>query len=181
MTIPQCVELISRKDYNQLLSYDQLNVFKKETSIIGQMEEGDIKFNPTYKYNFNANEYDTTKRTPSWCDRILYKRGSNVKVIAYNRCDFTLSDHKPIYGIYNLKTWNIDKEKKKPGYISIRYSINGGLSWITLEKKADYENIDDVSVFTYELFKVMGILEEFICNGHKAISYINSRQILAHR
>lgn len=76
---------------------------------------------------------------------------------------------------------SIDKEKKKPGYISIRYSINGGLSWITLEKKADYENIDDVSVFTYELFKVMGILEEFICNGQKAISYINSRQILAHR
>lgn len=113
LTIPQCVELISRKDYNQLLSYDQLNVFKKETSIIGQMEEGDIKFNPTYKYIFNANEYDTTKRTPSWCDRILYKRGSNVKVIAYNRCDFTLSDHKPIYGIYNLKTWTVDKEKKK--------------------------------------------------------------------
>lgn len=74
-----------------------------------------------------------------------------------------------------------DKKKEKPGYISILYSIDFGLSWIALEKKGDYQNIDDVSVFTYELFSVMGVLEEFICKGQQAISYINSHQFLAHR
>lgn len=71
--------------------------------------------------------------------------------------------------------------KEKPGYISILYSIDGGISWIALEKKADSQNLDDVSVFTYELFKEMGVLVEFLCKGHKAISYMNSNQILANR
>lgn len=81
----------------------------------------------------------------------------------------------------NFFVESIDKKNKKPGYISIRYSIDGGESWIALEKKADYQNIDDVAVFTYELFNAMGVLEEFISKGHKAISYMNSHQYLAHR
>lgn len=76
---------------------------------------------------------------------------------------------------------SIDKNNKKPSYISIRYSIDGGVSWITHEKKADYQNIDDVASFTYELFKAMGVLEEFISKGPKAISYMNRNQYLAHR
>lgn len=76
---------------------------------------------------------------------------------------------------------SIEKNNKKSGYISIRYSIDGGVSWIAHEKKADYQNIDDVALFTYELFKAMGVLEEFISKGPKAISYMNRNQYLAHR
>lgn len=108
----QCVELITQKKYKELLNYDQFKIYRKETSMINQIEEGDINFNPTYKYIIGSNEYDTTKRTPSWCDRIFFKKGSKVEVLAYNKCDFTLSDHKPIYGIYNMKISTINKEKK---------------------------------------------------------------------
>lgn len=76
---------------------------------------------------------------------------------------------------------SINKNNKKAGYISIRYSIDGGLTWNVLERKADYQNIDEVTLFTYELFKAMGVFEEFISKGHKAISYMNSHQYLAHR
>lgn len=76
---------------------------------------------------------------------------------------------------------SINKNNKKAGYISIRYSIDGGLTWNVLERKADYQNIDEVTLFTYELFKAMGVFEEFISKGHKAISYMNSHQYLALR
>ena len=112
LEIPQCVDLIVQKNYKELLNYDQFKNYRKETSLINQMEEGEINFNPTYKYIIGSNEYDTTKRTPSWCDRIFFKKGSQIEVLAYNKCDFTLSDHKPIYGIYNMKTSTVNKEKK---------------------------------------------------------------------
>ena len=76
---------------------------------------------------------------------------------------------------------SINKNNKKAGYISIRYSIDGGLSWIALEQKADYQKIDDVAMFTYDLFKAMGVLEEFFYKGPKAISFINDHQYLARR
>ena len=38
-------------------------------------DEGELNFKPTYKYNDNSYDYDTSKklRVPSWTDRILYK------------------------------------------------------------------------------------------------------------
>ena len=81
----------------------------------------------------------------------------------------------------NILVESTDKNNKKTGYISVRYSIDGGLSWTSFEKAADYKNIDDVTLFTYELFKAMGVLNDFITKGSKAISFINAHQYLAHR
>jgi glycerol-3-phosphate cytidylyltransferase-like family protein len=43
--------------------------------------------------------YDT-KRTPSWCDRILYYSKDKLKltVFKYTAIDVFLSDHKPVCG-----------------------------------------------------------------------------------
>ena len=68
-------ELIMRKDYKRLLEYDQL-VKNKSNVIVNQFTEGDIDFDPTYKYDRNCDVYDTSKkmRIPAWCDRILFSR-----------------------------------------------------------------------------------------------------------
>ena len=55
LEIPQCVDLIVQKNYKELLNYDQLKNYRKETSLINQMEEGEINFNPTYKYIIGSN------------------------------------------------------------------------------------------------------------------------------
>jgi len=81
-----------------------------------QLEEGPLDFDPTYKYDIGTNNYDTSnkKRIPSWCDRILFKKNSNVEIVKYDRVNYLTSDHKPIYGIYKVNVKRIlAKEKEK--------------------------------------------------------------------
>ena len=78
------------------------------------MDEAPIKFSPTYKYVIGSNEYDKNKkRIPSWTDRILFKKFSETSPLAYNKCLLSLSDHQPIYGLYRIKTEEINKEIKQ--------------------------------------------------------------------
>ena len=100
-------------DFSKLYIFDQYFQCKEENYILGEMEEAKIKFSPTYKYNIGSIIYDVSKRTPSWCDRIFYKKFSKTIPLAYNKCLLTISDHQPIYGVYKIRTEIIDKEKKK--------------------------------------------------------------------
>ena len=101
-------------DFKDVLIYDQFKQYQKESSLILQMDEAPIKFSPTYKYVIGSNEYDRNKkRIPSWTDRIMFKKFSETIPLAYNKCILSLSDHQPIYGMYRIKTEEIDKAKKQ--------------------------------------------------------------------
>ena len=101
-------------DFNKFLIYDQIKQYQKESSLILQMDEAPIKFSPTYKYVIGSNEYDKIKkRIPSWTDRILFKKFSETSPLAYNKCLLSLSDHQPIYGVYRIKTEEINKDKRQ--------------------------------------------------------------------
>ena len=101
-------------NFEELLSYDQFKKYQKESSLILQMDEANIRFSPTYKYTIGTNNYDDQKkRTPSWCDRILFKKFSDTVPLAYNKCLLSMSDHQPVYGVYKIKTEEIDKAKKQ--------------------------------------------------------------------
>ena len=127
--------------WNKLLDYDQLIKFKLAsldwTAII---QEDEIKFQPTYKYIINSNEFDYTpenktqnqnenlhksgkKRNPSWCDRIFYKKNSYttkdgnkiISGIEYNNVmnkNFQTSDHRPIYQIFDIIIFKENQDKK---------------------------------------------------------------------
>ena len=97
----------------ELLNYDQFYISQQENSLMSQMDEAKINFLPTYKYYINENKYNIEKRVPAYCDRILFKKNSGTIPIIYNRCEYTLSDHKPIYGVYQIKTKIISQENKK--------------------------------------------------------------------
>jgi len=84
-----------------LLPHDELTRLRKTnpSSRLRAYREAPIAFPPTYKYDHNSKEYDTSakQRTPSWCDRILWKsqaRESSVKCIAYGRYEADISDHR---------------------------------------------------------------------------------------
>lgn len=93
------------------------------------------------------------------------------------------SDVKPIWLSCPSKylVESTDKDHKRDGYISIRYSVDGGLSWEQIATRANYEDIDDVALFTYGLFSSMGLIDSFIEKGPQAILHINNKEFLAHR
>ncbi|ODV81627.1 DNase I-like protein [Suhomyces tanzawaensis NRRL Y-17324] len=52
--------------------YDELSIGKGSGDIFAGFSEGCITFAPTYKFHVNTAIYNS-KRSPSWCDRILYQ------------------------------------------------------------------------------------------------------------
>lgn len=72
---------------------------------------------PTYKYIKKSNQYDF-KRVPSWCDRILYKSTPlKLGVRHYDRKEnISNSDHKPVFGVFNLLTKKEDLQKRQMLY-----------------------------------------------------------------
>lgn len=91
--------LLEAKYLENLKSNDQL-ISNKNKFDFDYMEE-EIKFKPTYKFCIGSNKY-SSKQTPSWCDRIIYKRSSNIKPLIYDKCELRLSDHKPVIGLFEI-------------------------------------------------------------------------------
>jgi len=75
-------------------------------------QEGSINFIPTYKYDPRTNDFDTSpkKRTPAWCDRILWRvlNSSRVVQTQYCRWEANISDHRPISAVFNLTVKSIN-------------------------------------------------------------------------
>ncbi|KAL3230238.1 Phosphatidylinositol 4,5-bisphosphate 5-phosphatase INP54 [Nakaseomyces bracarensis] len=53
---------------------EELNRLKHKGIILRGFKEGRINFPPTYKYKLQSESTYNSKRIPSWCDRILYKK-----------------------------------------------------------------------------------------------------------
>ena len=85
---------------------------------MNRFSEGELNFDPTYKYDDHSNSYDTSqkKRIPAWCDRILYEKaqkcGGGIELLHYGRKESYFSDHRPVYGIFKVKVCKIDQQKK---------------------------------------------------------------------
>ena len=131
-------------DFNNILIHDQIKKYQKESSLILQMDEAPIKFSPTYKYIIGSNEYDKNKkRIPSWTDRILFKKFSETSPLAYNKCLLSLSDHQPIYGVYRIKTEEINKDKKQKIMNQIIKEKSQNLKGIDGKNKLTNEEIEE--------------------------------------
>lgn len=96
------VELIDNDELDGLLATDQLHSSRaKGESWIG-FEEGDIRFKPTFKMQKGKGFAYKNKRSPAWCDRVLWhNRGEDLQGAI--RCTYydafpkvSTSDHKPV-------------------------------------------------------------------------------------
>ncbi|CAG8485344.1 14345_t:CDS:2 [Acaulospora colombiana] len=111
----QVLEAVEEKNFALLWEHDQL--FRQRSSNPGfrllPFSEGVPNFAPTYKYNPGEDEYDTSekRRTPAWCDRILY-RGPRIKQEHYRRYECNVSDHRPISGAFKVVVKTILRDKQ---------------------------------------------------------------------
>ncbi|KAF8042392.1 hypothetical protein BT93_A0886 [Corymbia citriodora subsp. variegata] len=102
-------ELLQRNDWHALLEKDQLKIEQRAGRVFKGWEEGNIYFAPTYKYLVNSDRYAAQnskskekRRTPAWCDRILWK-GDGLKQIWYVRGESRFSDHRPVYSLFSVQ------------------------------------------------------------------------------
>lgn len=131
----QVCQLICARELAPLLLCDQLKREQKAGKVFRGFTEPDINFAPTYKFDKGASgefAYDSSekKRVPAWCDRILFRGNSplpsdyvlgtdsEVKVdinpIEYNSwMDVTDSDHKPVYGAYQVFLTKLNARRKR--------------------------------------------------------------------
>jgi hypothetical protein len=173
ITNPLMVELINNKyretngDFSELYAFDQFSKYAKENTILSDICEAKIKFSPTYKYTIDSITYDISKRTPSWCDRIFYKKSSKTIPLAYNKCLLTISNHQPIYGVYKIQTEIVNIEKK-----------NDILNHIIREKKNNIESKNWEIVETSEIEEFIqdknnNSINQEVCNEIKNNNNIN--------
>ncbi|QRV87863.1 hypothetical protein RhiJN_15881 [Ceratobasidium sp. AG-Ba] len=96
-----------------LLEADQLRISMANQSAFVGYEEGPILFRPTYRYDLESDEYDTSEklRIPAWTDRIVY-RGTGLDLGTYFRAELKQSDHRPVYAIFHATARAIDTTKK---------------------------------------------------------------------
>ncbi|KAH8276379.1 hypothetical protein KR026_009108 [Drosophila bipectinata] len=99
-------------DPQLLLIDDELREEMSNNQCFVGYSEGDINFQPTYKFEPNTDNYDM-KRLPSYCDRILWK-GTRIDLLEYNSImEIRQSDHKPVYGVFHVKIKTRDQAKYK--------------------------------------------------------------------
>ncbi|XP_010242089.1 PREDICTED: type IV inositol polyphosphate 5-phosphatase 9-like [Nelumbo nucifera] len=114
--------LVEKGEWDVLLENDQLKTELTEGHVFDGWLEGVIKFRPTYKYFPNSDVYygcvqgrkGEKRRTPAWCDRILWF-GQGLKQNQYSRGESKLSDHRPVWAVF---TTEVDVLRTSKGFDS---------------------------------------------------------------
>nr|BAD54683.1 putative inositol polyphosphate 5-phosphatase II [Oryza sativa Japonica Group] len=110
-------DLVSMKRWDDLLKSDQLTKELTNGNTFAGWKEGLINFPPTYKYETNSSKYVGekpdevgNKRSPAWCDRILWL-GKGIKQLSYWSSGLNLSDHRPVSSTFIVEVEVFNQRK----------------------------------------------------------------------
>ncbi|XP_061967712.1 type IV inositol polyphosphate 5-phosphatase 7 isoform X3 [Populus nigra] len=111
--------LVEMHNWRALLENDQLRIEQRRGRVFDGWREGGIYFPPTYKYSNNSDRYagddrhlKEKRRTPAWCDRILWY-GKGLHQLSYVRGESRFSDHRPVYGVFLAEVESINHGRIK--------------------------------------------------------------------
>ncbi|CDM29778.1 hypothetical protein DTO013E5_6137 [Penicillium roqueforti] len=138
------IDAVRQNNLPKLLDRDQLLASRRKNPgfRLRAFTESRITFAPTYKYDVGTDEYDSSdkKRSPAWCDRILYRGLGHVKQLDYRRHEVRASDHRPVSATFKIRaktvlskernaSWEIcidefqDEKRRLASEVSIEYLI----------------------------------------------------------
>ena len=117
MTRDNVVRAVRDNNLGKLLDRDQLMLSRKRNPAfrLRLLQEMPITFAPTYKYNVGTDDYDSSekKRSPAWCDRILFRGPGVIQGSDYRRWEVHTSDHRPVSGRFKIRVKRIDAGKRE--------------------------------------------------------------------
>ncbi|KAJ3680999.1 hypothetical protein LUZ60_015488 [Juncus effusus] len=112
-------KLLEENNWDLLLENDQLRIEREAGRVFKGWNEGKIYFAPTYKYSYNSDSYagetatsKKKRRTPAWCDRILW-HGEGIVQLSYIRGENKFSDHRPVCSAFIVEVGVLDSKLKK--------------------------------------------------------------------
>ncbi|KAM0335631.1 hypothetical protein ACHAQA_000680 [Verticillium albo-atrum] len=110
------VMAVKQNNLAKLLERDQLLVARRRNAgfRLRAFEELPITFAPTYKYDVGTDNYDTSekRRSPAWCDRLLYRGRGRIKQLDYVRHEVRVSDHRPVTGRFRFTVKKIEPKAR---------------------------------------------------------------------
>jgi len=120
MTRDAMIRSVREGNLTKLLENDQLLKMRKRHPgfRLNAFNESPISFAPTYKYDVGTDNYDTSekKRSPAWCDRILYRGKGRIRQLDYKRYEVRVSDHRPVSGTFQLRIKSIIPERRRQAW-----------------------------------------------------------------
>ncbi len=127
-----------------LLQSDQLMLARRENKAFYQFTEPPIAFSPSYRFDRGSSEFSEEKmRTPSYCDRVLYKSkpGLNVSVTRYDCVhSLTTSDHHPVYAalVIDTRLPSPATVRTSACYLELTELAGKDMSFVALDREAPF-------------------------------------------
>lgn len=125
----------------KLLERDQLLVARRRNAAfrLRAFEELPIQFDPTYKYDVGTDNYDSSdkKRSPAWCDRLLFRGGRNRRVqqLDYRRHEVRVSDHRPVTGRFEFTVKQVDPKRRAVSWMECQQRLEDHRDQVAHEEK----------------------------------------------
>jgi len=124
--------LNSESTREELKEYDQLLVERRKGNAFIGLKDGEFwKFQCSYKYKLGEVDKYSSKRTPSWTDRVLYSTytdsadkpdESNIINLLYTSIpSYTTSDHKPVVCLLLLPSPTLSSNSVPVLHLPITY------------------------------------------------------------
>lgn len=164
ISLNKTIEQIYTNEIDKLIEFDQLTIEMNKLNVFENFNEGKINFRPTYKYivkqdiyekqlaqkaaiqnndinQINDHGNDNFKvKLPSWTDRILWKAiNTKVNLVQYSCINtITISDHKPVYALFDIDVKKINEKAFNKIYDSLLKDsdrkLNDEMPRISIEK-----------------------------------------------
>ncbi|EGW29977.1 uncharacterized protein SPAPADRAFT_52826 [Spathaspora passalidarum NRRL Y-27907] len=182
----QCRDSVARGEYNELIQMDQLNEERRHDGAFKPFNEGVISFAPTYKFDKGTSNYDSSEkqRVPSWTDRVLFTSSTGLSkdltLLKYDSVmDMVLSDHKPVYAVFDVKVNFIDREMK--GKIAKElynvYKREHGGELVSLSSNSSVSSSAGTVDFSTDTLSELNLLDDDINEGAPKLPQRPARRI----